>query len=195
MPISRQRDAPEKEATVLSTIADILEKSLTETRTISYLLHPPLLDEVGFASAASWYVEGFAKRSRIRVNLNIPEGLKRLPGPLELVLFRILQESLTNIHRHADTSLADIQLYFEAEDVVLEVQHRGKGCIPSVLLDRFRSTGQGVGVGLNSMRERINDLGGRFEIRSNEKGTLVRAVIPLTTAFSKQASAENWSEK
>jgi signal transduction histidine kinase len=171
-----KRDGHEKDTQALSHVADTLEKCLTETRTISHLLHPPLLDEVGFASAACWYIEGFSGRSNIHVNMNIPKDLGRLPGPLESVLYRILQESLTNVHRHAQTQSVDIQLELGASEVVLEIRDHGRG-MPRELLERFATTGQGVGVGLNSMRERVNDLGGRFEIRADEKGTSIRVSL------------------
>jgi PAS domain S-box-containing protein len=168
----------EKEAKALSRVSETLDKCLAETRTISHLLHPPLLDEIGLASAARWYVEGFSERSGIQVNLSISEKLNRLPGALELVLFRVLQESLTNVHRHADTRSVDIQVQVGAGEVMLEVRDHGKG-IPPQLLERFRTTGQGAGIGLAGMRERIHEQGGLFEIQST-KGTLVRVVIPLS---------------
>ncbi|MGH9445638.1 MAG: histidine kinase, partial [Terriglobia bacterium] len=106
----KRPEQPEAEAQVLSHLADTLDRCLTETRTISYLLHPPLLDEIGFASAAKWYAEGFSERSGIQVNLSIPDGLNRLSGTLDLVLFRILQESLTNVHRYSHSQSVDIKL-------------------------------------------------------------------------------------
>ena len=183
----RKPDATEKEAKRFDELMDTLEKCFAETRTISYLLHPPLLDEVGFASAARWYVEGFSKRSDIQVNLKIPDELKRLPGGLELVLFRILQESLTNIHRHSHSQSVDIQLEFVAADVVLRVRDYGQG-MPAELVERFRS-GAGVGVGLRSMRERIGEMGGRFEIQSDENGTLIKVIAPLFDTATKSALA------
>ncbi len=170
---------PEKEAEALIQVSETLEKCLMETRTISYLLHPPLLDEVGFDSAARWYVDGFSERSGIQVNLNLPKELKRFPGPLELVLFRVLQESLTNVHRHAHAQSVDIQLQLGADEVTLEVRDHGQG-MPTELLRRFRATGQGAGVGLNSIRERINELGGRLEIQSDNKGTLIRVTASIS---------------
>ncbi|MGH9685526.1 MAG: PAS domain S-box protein [Candidatus Acidiferrales bacterium] len=188
----RNSTAPKKEAKALSQVSDILDKCLAEARTISHLLHPPLLDEVGLASAAHWYVEGFSKRSGIQVNLNVSEDLKRLPGMLEIVLFRILQESLTNVHRHAQTQSVDVQIQVGAGEVTLDVRDHGRG-IPPQLLERFRSTGQGAGMGLVGMRERILELGGRFEIQSNKNGTLLRVAAPLSAGDSpdKAAAAGN----
>ena len=183
-------DATKKEAETLAHVIDTLDKCLTETRTISYLLHPPLLDEVGFASAAKWYVEGFSKRSGIQVKLTMPPQLKRLPGALELVLFRILQESLTNVHRHAETQTVDAQLDLNSDGIVLEVRDHGKG-MPAGLIDRFRVSGEGVGVGLSSMRERVNEIGGIFEIRSDTKGTVIRAAVPLSVKSQKTAAAKD----
>ena len=100
---------------------------MTETRTISHLLHPPLLDETGFASAARWYVEGFAKRSGIPTSLDMPEDLGRLPSSLELALFRVLQESLTNVHRHSKSRKADVSLRLDRGQVVLRGRDYGKG--------------------------------------------------------------------
>lgn len=174
----KRPDATEKETKSFLQMMDDLDRCLVETRTISHLLHPPLLDEVGFASAAKWYVDGFSERSSIQVNLDIPDGMKRLPGALELVLFRILQESLTNIHRHSHSQSADIQLELDGAQVKLEVRDHGKGMSPQ-LLKQFRSDGTGSGVGLRSMRERISELGGRLDIQSDTNGTLIEVTAPL----------------
>ncbi len=179
----RMPSIPKKEAKALSQVSEILDRCMAEARTISHLLHPPLLDEVGLTSAAHWYVEGFSKRSGIQVNLDVSEDLKRLPGMVEIVLFRILQESLTNVHRHAKTQLVDVQIQVGAGKVTLEVRDHGRG-IPPQLLERFRTTGQGAGVGLNSMRERVGELGGWFEIQSSKNGTLVRVAVPLVAGDS-----------
>ena len=155
----------------------LLDQAMTETRTISHLLHPPLLDETGFASAARWYVEGFAKRSGIQTTLEMPEDLGRLPSSLELALFRVLQESLTNVHRHSTSRRADVSLSLSPEQVVLRVRDHGKG-IPAEVLDRFRRNGAHGGVGLVGMRERIHELGGRLEMESDSRGTTVVATLP-----------------
>ncbi len=175
----RRPGAAAKETGALIEAADVLDKCLAETRTISYLLHPPLLDEMGFASAAKWFTKGFSERSGIQVGLNLPPELERLPGGLELVLFRVLQESLTNVHRHAKSPSVDIQVALDAGEVALEVRDYGKGMAPE-LLERFRARREGAGIGLNSIRERIIEVGGKFEIQSGEGGTLIRVGIPLT---------------
>jgi signal transduction histidine kinase len=122
-------DATEKEKQGFQQLTDALEKSLVEIRTISYLLHPPLLDEVGLGSAAKWLVDGFSQRSSIRVNLKVPAQLKRLPAAMELTLFRILQESLTNIHRHSHSSSVDVELEVDGNRIVQKVRTTAKAWI------------------------------------------------------------------
>ena len=162
---------------LIAEAVKLLDEAMTETRTISYLLHPPLLDETGFASAARWYVEGFAKRSGIPTTLDIPEDIERLPSSLELALFRVLQESLTNVHRHSKSPRADVSLRLYRGEVVLRVRDYGKG-IPSDVLDRFHRNREHGGVGLTGMRERIHELGGRLEMDSDGHGTQVLAKMP-----------------
>jgi signal transduction histidine kinase len=156
-----------------------VDQSIAETRTLSYLLHPPLLDEAGFPYAARWYVEGFAQRSGIQVEVDIPERIERLGRPAELVLFRVLQESLTNIHRHSQSTRAEVSLRVLSGGVALRVRDYGIG-MPSDLLERARADGSQLGVGLAGMRERVREVGGRFEVRSDGKGTVVIATVPLT---------------
>jgi len=164
----------------------LLDQAMTETRTISHLLHPPLLDETGFASAARWYVEGFAKRSGVQTGLDMPENFGRLPSSLELALFRVLQESLTNVHRHSTSKKADVSVRLFEDKVVLRVRDYGKG-IPAEVLDRFRRNSAHGGVGLAGMRERINELGGQVEMDSDSHGTQVVATLPRS---DKRDSAE-----
>jgi two-component system NarL family sensor kinase len=162
---------------LISESMKLLDEAMTETRTISHLLHPPLLDETGFASAARWYVEGFAKRSGISTRLDIPEDFGRLPGTLELALFRVLQESLTNVHRHSKSAKADVSLRLYRDEVVLRIRDYGKG-IPAEVLDRFHRNQAGGGVGLAGMRERIHELGGQLEMDCDGQGTQVLAKMP-----------------
>src|SRR6266566_1822659 len=108
--LHRKKLASDQRAQILAECTQLLDRCISETRTISCLLHPPLLDEAGFASAARWYVDGFAQRSRIKVNLDLPPDLGRLPQRIEMALFRVLQEALTNVHRHAHASAVDISL-------------------------------------------------------------------------------------
>ena len=184
----KKADTSERGLRSLSQIADSLDACLSETRNISYLLHPPLLDELGFASAARAYVEGFSRRSNIRVDLNIPSELRRLPSALELVLFRILQEGLTNVLRHAQSLTVDIQVEVEGNQIALTVRDYGKG-MPPELLERLNTRGEGGGVGFSGMRERVLEFHGDFKLVSNEKGTSIRAVLPVPTAESAMARA------
>ncbi len=165
------------ENALIAECLKLLDQAMIETRTISHLLHPPLLDETGFASAARWYVEGFAKRSGIQTALDMSEDLGRLPSSLELALFRVLQESLTNVHRHSMSKRADVYLRLSESTVVLRVRDYGRG-IPADVLDRFRRNKAHGGVGLAGMRERIHELGGRLEMDSDSHGTQVVATLP-----------------
>ena len=120
---------------VFTEIDDLLERSIVETRTLSHLLHPPALDELGLAAAAKWYVEGFAKRSGIDVSIELPPKMDRLPDAVELTLFRVLQESLTNIHRHSGSSSAEIHFAIDDAEVSLQIRDHGRG-MPQDLLNR-----------------------------------------------------------
>jgi PAS domain S-box-containing protein len=154
-------------------LSDSLSK---EIRTLSYLLHPPLLDEAGLKSALQWYVEGFSRRSGIEVDLELPADSKRIPRALELVVFRIVQESLTNIHRHSGSPSASIRLIWSAESVEVAIADRGKG-IPGV--KKHELTAAQVGVGVRGMEERVRQFGGTLRIESSSAGTKVTATIPL----------------
>lgn len=167
----------------LNALAD---EALQEVRTASYLLHPPLLDESGIASAARWFVEGFAKRSGIEVNCEIPEDLTRPPRDCELVLFRVLQESLTNVHRHSGASAADIKLAIDGDQLKLEITDNGNG-IPEQRLKSLQSAGKS-GVGIAGMRERVRELGGRMEIRSGKNGTMVSVALPIARSSAVEGS-------
>jgi PAS domain S-box-containing protein len=169
--------SPQKDP-LLVECADILERAIAETRTLSHLLHPPLLDEAGFASAASWFVAGFSQRSGIPVSLDLPPDLQRLPDVIEIALFRVLQESLTNVHRHSRAKSAEISVDVDAEQVTIEIRDHGRGMPPHVIRQIEAETSK-LGVGLAGMRERIHELGGRFVVSSDDRGTTVQASIPL----------------
>jgi signal transduction histidine kinase len=173
---------------VLGESSALLDQALIETRTISHLLHPPLLDEAGFVSAARWYVDGFAKRSGVEVNLEIPIEHVRFPDSVELGLFRVLQESLTNVHRHSDSPAVDIRLKLDAERVILKIRDYGHG-MPQHVLQRFQEAGTGVGVGLAGMQERISELGGRLEISAASPGTVVTVSMPVSKREDTLASS------
>lgn len=179
---------------LLIECADILEKAIVETRTLSHLLHPPLLDEAGFASAASWFVAGFSQRSGIPVSIDMPADLPRLPEAIEIALFRILQESLTNVHRHSRATSAEIGVEADAEQITIEVRDHGRG-MPPHIIEQIESQGSKLGVGLAGMRERIHELGGTFEVLSNDRGTIVRARIPLAAdrPTAQRATAERFA--
>jgi signal transduction histidine kinase len=177
------RTHPKEE--LLTSAIELLDQSISETRTISHLLHPPLLDEVGFASAASWYVQGFSERSGVEVNVDIPKGLSRLPRPMELGLFRVLQESLTNIHRHSKSSRAEVSLKYESDAIILRVKDYGKGMAMDSLRS-FQTKGSNLGVGLTGMRERVRELSGDLDIQSGPSGTLVMVTLPLEAAPSEK---------
>ena len=160
-----------------SEVAALADQAIEEIRTMSYLLHPPLLDEVGFACAAEWYVEGFAKRTGVNVKLDIATAQERLPTGIEIALFRVLQESLTNVHRHSGASEVSVCFYHQLKKIVLEIRDDGSG-IPAERLARLRETAAETGVGLAGMRERMNELNGQLEIESDGHGTTMRAIVP-----------------
>lgn len=156
---------------------NLAEQTCKEIRTLSYLLHPPMLDEEGLATALDLYVEGFAERSGIHVQVELDPGLGRLSQELETTLFRIVQEALTNVHRHSGSVTADVRLARAPSGLIVEVVDRGRG-IQSEILERVRRRGAGLGVGINGMRERVVQLGGQFEIDSGAQGTTIRVTLP-----------------
>ena len=155
----------------------LIDQAISEIRTISHLLHPPLLDEVGLISALNEYVNGFGERSNIRVNLDLPTDLERLPREVELSVFRIVQECLTNIHRHSGSATATVRLSHKPGEVQLQVSDQGRG-INREIQDKF-TAGKTSGVGLRGMRERIRQLEGRMQIQSSGNGTSVIVVLPI----------------
>ncbi len=170
--------APRAAKAIRESIGLVQELS-RELRTISHLLHPPLLDEVGLASGLRSYLDGFTERSKIIVDLELPEDLGRLPQDLETAIFRIVQECLTNIHRHSESPVARIRISRSDSQVSLEVEDRGKG-IPQDKRKAMDSGGT-PGVGIRGMRERLRQLGGSLEINSNDRGTLVVAKLPFAS--------------
>ena len=157
---------------------ELIDGCLKEVRTISHLLHPPMLDEVGLLPAVRWFATGFAQRSGIEVQLDLPASLRRLPSELEIAVFRVVQESLTNVHRHSGSSIAVIRLEVDSERIRLQVIDHGRGIPPQKL--SYRNENDTVGVGILGMRERLRQLHGRMEITSSEgQGTNVQVTIPL----------------
>ena len=157
---------------------EIIDRCITETRTISHLLHPPLLDEAGFGSAARWFVEGFAQRSGIAVDLSLPPNLRRLHSDVEIALFRALQEAMTNVHRHSGSPKADIRVSMEPTHIRLDVQDYGQG-IPDEVLRQMNQGAGKTGVGIAGMRERVRELGGYMAITSGSHGTLLSVLLPV----------------
>jgi signal transduction histidine kinase len=163
--------------------AEGLVQHLThEIRTTSYLLHPPMLDEVGISSALEWYLQGLTERSGLQIDLKVSENFGRLPSEMELLIFRLVQESLTNIHRHSGSKTALIRLEREENNVHVEVEDQGKGMSPERLAE---IQSQGTGVGIRGMQERVRHFRGDLVIESNGSGTKIYATLPLKTPPSK----------
>ncbi len=162
-----------------SECANLVEECVKEVRTISYLLYPPMLEEMGLTSAIPWYLEGFSKRSGIKTTFRAPKDFERMSRDAELVLFRVLQESLTNVQRHSGSTTADISISRADGGVTMQVVDKGKG-LPTPILEQGNQDWMGsLGVGLRGMSERLRQLGGALQIVSNESGTQVRATVPL----------------
>ena len=183
------KDDPSKMALV-TDVADLADQAIEELRTMAYLLHPPLLDEVGFACAAEWYIEGFAKRSGVNLSMEIATHHERMPRSMETALFRVLQESLTNVHRHSKAAHVTVCFRHQFETVILEIRDDGCG-IEGKRLVRLRETSAETGVGLAGMRERMNELNGTLEMESEGRGTTIRAVVPLRGTPSSQAADDS----
>src|SRR2546425_9430009 len=177
--LQRQLDgAGPIDAKFLSESMHLTNEALQEIRTLSYLLHPPMLDEVGLASALRWFASGFSKRSQIEIDLEIPESLVRFPRDLEIAVFRIVQETLTNVHRHSGSSTAKINIWRSTNQLRLKVEDQGKGMILPAFGKDDRENAI-LGVGISGIRERVRQLGGQMQIRSGEWGTALEVVFPL----------------
>jgi signal transduction histidine kinase len=163
----------------LEDTVGLVDRCTAEIRTLSYLLHPPLLDEVGLGSAISWYVGGFSERSGIIVDLDVPKNMPRFSSELDTALFRIVQQSLANIHKHSGSKRAHIRLAIAGSNLVVEVSDEGRGISPAIL-SRFRESGRSPGVGISGMRERVVGLGGTFELKSDHCGTTIVVSVPIT---------------
>jgi PAS domain S-box-containing protein len=157
----------------------LTDNSIKEVRTVSYLLYPPMLEEIGLKSAIPWYLDGFSERSGIKTTFEVQSGLGRLSRDAELALFRVLQESLTNVHRHSGSSTAGVQLLAKDGRCVLVIEDTGKGISSEYLEQAGKNWIAAPGVGLRGMNERMRQLGGELEIVSSQGGTTVRAMIPM----------------
>jgi PAS domain S-box-containing protein len=164
---------------------ELVQHLSQEIRTTSYLLHPPLLDENGISSALSWYVQGLSERSSLAIDLKVPDNLGRLPSEMELLIFRLVQECLTNIHRHSGSRTAVIRIERKDGNVYVEVQDQGRGMSPERLTE---IQSQGTGLGIRGMRERVRHFCGDLAIESNGSGTKVYATLPLKTPLSTHKS-------
>jgi PAS domain S-box-containing protein len=156
----------------------LTEDSIKELRTISYLLYPPMLEEMGLKSAIPWYLDGFSARSGIKTTLEVAGDFTRLPREAELALFRVFQESLTNVHRHSGSPTAEVRLFSKDGMGILEVRDRGKGLPPGLLEQSSQDWMGQLGVGLRGMNERMRQLGGTLELTSTKEGTTVRGMVP-----------------
>jgi len=179
----------ERSSLLLRETRNLVDHAVSSIRSMSYLLHPPLLDEAGFEAAAHWFIEGFSKRSAIGIKTNFcdPESRPagntkspRMPEVVELALFRALQEGITNAYRHSASPSIEVKFERSPDLVTLEIRDFGRG-LPEPVMDRFQRTGTGSGVGLAGIRERMNELGGEFTISSSRGGTTLRSSVPLST--------------
>jgi two-component system CheB/CheR fusion protein len=170
----KSKGAPAGES--LAQTIKLVDEITREIRTVAQLLHPPLLDEAGLISATRWLVDGFSDRSKIQVDLAVPPDIGRLPENVEIALFRVIQESLNNVHRHSSAKKATIELRRNADHITLQINDNGKGLPPGMLTGAGRT--KAFGVGILGMKERLAQLGGSLEVTSGKKGTVIRAVVP-----------------
>ncbi|HET6178992.1 MAG TPA: ATP-binding protein [Candidatus Sulfotelmatobacter sp.] len=177
-------DAPQ----LIRETIGLTDYAIQEVRTISHLLHPPLLEELGFLPAARWYVDEYGKRSQVKVSLLVDEPIERLPREVEIALFRVLQEALTNVYRHAAAQSVDVRIVCRDGHVVLTVSDDGKG-IPQDVLARFRG-GAAPGIGLAGMRERLAEFGGQIRVESSSGGAVLMALIPTHECKQKEGAAQ-----
>jgi signal transduction histidine kinase len=162
---------------VVAEINQLIDQAWQELRSVAFLLHPPMLEDAGLFAAARWYVEGFVQRTKINVDLKIKPRPERFSRDVELALFRVLQESLSNVYRHSQSPTARVRLASDSGGITLEVSDEGKGLSASAAKGAKGGV-EGLGVGISGMRERLRQLGGRLEVRSGKVGVTVRAVIP-----------------
>jgi len=174
--LSEAMAAPEDSiAPLIQELNDLADLAIKEIRTTSYLLHPPLLDETGFVSAAGWYIDGFRARSGIAVAVELPQI--DVPQNVALTLFRVLQESLTNVLRHSGATAVEVRLAEIEDSLRLSIRDFGHG-IPAPRLQEFNQRGIGMGLGLAGMRERVREVGGQLQLNSDSQGTEVRLTVP-----------------
>lgn len=183
----------QRDPAVAAKVADsasLADQVISEIRTLSYLLHPPMLDEAGLASAVEWYVRGFSERSKIAVRAEVDPGLPRFSREIETAIFRIVQESLVNIHRHSGSRTAFVSLKSDPRSVALTVRDEGCG-IPEDTLSHLESGDADVGVGIGGMRERARQLGGTIAFRRANPGTVVEMVLPLKRSIASHSASQH----
>ena len=163
----------------LEDVAALAQQAAAEHGTISYLLHPPQLDFSGLSSTLQWFVEGFTRRSNIRVDLEISSELERLPQDIETTVFRIVQEALSNVFRHSESPVATVRVVLESKQLRVEVADKGKG-IPPAVMAALKGKGGYLGVGLPGMAERVRQFGGTFHVSPGRDGTTVTAAFPAS---------------
>jgi signal transduction histidine kinase len=173
--LQQREDLPASVSERISESIQLVDHALQEIRTISYLLHPPMLDEAGLILALEWYVEGFAQRSRMKIDLGLPTTYERLPQEMELAIFRIVQEALTNVYRHSGSASAQVKVIIGPEQVQLIVEDAGKGIQPETL---ELGEGSQLGVGIRGMRERARHLGGDLQLAPASPGTRLKVTLP-----------------
>lgn len=178
------REAEEPARRTLMETLELAEQSLQEVRTLSYLLHPPLLDDIGLTAALSWLARGFSQRSGIQIDISIDNSGEPLSRPVATALYRVAQEALSNVHRHSGSKRARLALYRTEDKVQLDVVDGGTGLRGLVKADSEEA--RQIGVGISGMRLRLEQLGGQLDIRSGPSGTHVSATVPVTLAGSDQ---------
>ena len=180
--LQRGRVEPSEAREILAESRKLGHQSLQEIRTLSYLLHPPMLDQAGLVDALKWYVGGFIKRSGIKVEVLTIHEIGRLPAEIEMAFFRIVQESLTNIRRHSGSNTANIRLEKNEDHIILQISDQGRG-----IKTHSAERDEGVGVGLPGMRQRLHQLGGSLIIESSDRGVVVTAIVPITNGVSRDS--------
>src|SRR5262245_12414515 len=181
--LQRGRVEPAEVQEILAESRKLGHQSLQQIRTLSYLLHPPMLDQAGLVDALKWYVGGFIKRSGINVEMLTIHEIGRLPAEIEMAFFRIVQESLTNIRRHSGSSSANIRLEKTRDQVILQVSDQGRG-MAAKINSAEKDEGESLGVGLPGMRQRLHQLGGSLIIESSDRGVVVTAIVPITNGVN-----------
>jgi signal transduction histidine kinase len=173
---------PAQKQVIIQDATAIVDEMTRQLRTMSYLLHPPLLDEAGLAPALKWYVEGFCQRSEIEVQLDMPPDMERLSRDMELTIFRVVQESLTNVHRHSHSRTAEVKLKTDADRVSLEITDQGAGFSQCSRSGAKNGITVPYGIGIRGMKERVQQFGGELIVKSDPSGTSLRALLPKPPA-------------